>query len=246
VVAELTTIPVLGPAQTSGWHGLLDLYDRLPRHWTLVGGQLVHYWCAVRGRWPERATDDVDTVLDVRGEPQALLLVTGALRDLGFAADGTTPTGHQHRWRREQAIIDVLIPRHLGVRADRRTGVSGGTTIATPGAQKVIDRTGIAQVQVGERTGSIRRPSLVGALIGKAAARSVTLDRYRDRHLVDFGVLCSLLTPRDLDGEAPLDRSERGRLTWMRDEMRASRPAWAIVDGADTGLDRLDLILDED
>lgn len=242
---EPTLIPVLGRAQESGWIGLLELFERLPRHWTLVGGQLVHYWCAVRGRWPERATDDADTVLDVRGEPHALLLVTGVLRDLGFAATGTTPTGHQHRWQRGDAVIDLLIPRHLGARADSRTGVSGGTTLATPGAQKVIDRSSIAPVKVGKRTGAILRPSLIGALVGKAAARSVALDRHRDRHLIDFGVLCSLLDPSDGVEAETLDRSERGRLTWMVSEMRTNRPAWAFVGGADRGLGRLELILDD-
>jgi hypothetical protein len=38
--------PAMPPEQTASWLGVLDLYDRLPEGWTLIGGQLVHLHCA--------------------------------------------------------------------------------------------------------------------------------------------------------------------------------------------------------
>lgn len=38
--------------QTASWHALLDLYERHPEGWTLVGGQMVHLHCAERDYSP--------------------------------------------------------------------------------------------------------------------------------------------------------------------------------------------------
>lgn len=48
--------PAMPPEQTASWLGVLDLYDKLPMCWTLIGGQLVHLHCAERGQFPERPT----------------------------------------------------------------------------------------------------------------------------------------------------------------------------------------------
>ncbi len=74
---------------------------------------MVHLHCIERGVAPTRPTDDVDAVLDVRAEPGALHSFTTALVELGFASTGESWEGHQHRWQRGEAQIDVLIPRHL-------------------------------------------------------------------------------------------------------------------------------------
>ncbi|MEO9200667.1 MAG: hypothetical protein ABI206_18115 [Antricoccus sp.] len=47
-----------------------------------------------------------------------------ALSGVGFHADGISVEEHQHRWKRDQACSDVLIPDGAGERADKRTGVS--------------------------------------------------------------------------------------------------------------------------
>jgi hypothetical protein len=119
-------MPPMTRGQGEAWSGLLDLSERHPSGWTLVGGQMVHLHCIERGIAPTRPTDDVDTVLDVRAEPGALHSFTTALVELGFASSGESWEGHQHRWQRGEAQIDVLIPRHLGERAAGRRGVSAG------------------------------------------------------------------------------------------------------------------------
>lgn len=133
-------LPQMTPAQEEAWRALLDLHARKPAGWTLVGGQMVHLHCAERGVAPARPTDDVDAVVDVRAEPQALYQFTRELAAMGFEPRGFTPEGHQHRWFKGSASIDVLVPRGLGARADSRKGYGGGTTLATPGAQQALNR----------------------------------------------------------------------------------------------------------
>ncbi|QGQ18496.1 hypothetical protein GC089_03540 [Cellulomonas sp. JZ18] len=121
------SMPVMTGPQERSWHALLDLHERRPTGWTLVGGQMVHLHCAERGASPARPTDDADTVLDVRAEPYAHLQITTTLRELGFTPVGQTWNGHQHRWTREDhAVVDVLIPRHLGERAAKPRGPAAG------------------------------------------------------------------------------------------------------------------------
>ena len=94
---------------------------------------------------------------------------------------------------------------------------------------------------VGGRAGTVRRPDLLGALVAKAAANTVTLDPRRGRHLSDFAVLSTLLRPDDAVSSAgPRDRHYLGA---MLAAMAENRRSWARVDGAEEGLDRLSLAL---
>jgi hypothetical protein len=236
------TLPPMTPAQTAGWRAMLDLYDIHSTGWTLVGGQMVHLHCAERGGSPARPTDDLDAVLDVRAEPNALLTFTTALTDMGFTSDGETWTGHHHRWVRGEATIDVLIPRSLGERAAQRTGASGGTTLETPGAQQALNRTEDVDVVLGGRAGTVRRPNLLGALVAKAAAHTVSLDPARRRHVIDFAVLSTLI--RRSDDIASAGTRDRRYLEPMIRELAADRRAVLQVEGAQRGLDNLKLLLD--
>ena len=92
-------LPAMTGGQAASWHALMDLHDRLPDHWTLVGGQMVHLHCAEHGVSPERPTEDCPIRSDVRAAPDMLAHFTGALADLGFKPD-TSGEGLQHRWRR--------------------------------------------------------------------------------------------------------------------------------------------------
>lgn len=234
-------LPAMSAPQERSWLALLNLHDTHPTGWTLVGGQMVHLHCAERGVAPRRPTDDVDTVLDVRAEPHVLHGVTAALYGLGFRPAGVTWTGHQHRWELDDAVIDILIPRHLGVRASGRTGVTGATTIETPGAQQALDRTEEVEVQVAGRTGVVRRPNLLGALVAKAAANTVVLDPRRGRHLTDFAVLATLLQPED--DIASAGKRDRRYLDGMLAAIADNPRPWAGVEGATEALERLRLAL---
>lgn len=230
-------LPVMTEAQEAGWHALMDLYEAIPEGWALVGGQLVHLWCAQREMFVARPTDDADAVLDVREHPDIHLEVTSVLQGMGFTPQ-TNSDGVQHRWIKDKAVIDLLIPRHLGEFASKKAGAGGGRTIATPGAQKVLNRTEIVRVRVGDRLGSVPRPTLLGAIIAKASAYTVDLDNNRDRHLGDLVVLASMLLPGDVRAD-PMDALELSRVSNAVGHARVKPGAWAYVPAGEEALDRL-------
>jgi hypothetical protein len=45
-MSAVVVLPAMSEGQREGWHALLDLHDVMPVGWTLVGGQMVHLWCA--------------------------------------------------------------------------------------------------------------------------------------------------------------------------------------------------------
>lgn len=229
-------LPVMSAEQEASWFGLFHLAKNVPEGWTLVGGQMVHLHCAERGVEPYRSTPDVDTVLDVRGHPQILMTVTSALADAEFEPRGLTASGKQHRWVRGQATIDVLIPAFTG-HPGRGVGASGYPGLATPGAIYALKRSEAVEVTVGDVTGTVRRPTLVGALVIKSAAYSITVDPHRERHLDDLALLASMLTARDLRGV----ELSKGEVKYVREAAPAARDhlAATVIDGAIDGLTRL-------
>jgi hypothetical protein len=134
----MIVLPPMPPEQTASWIGLLDLHERLPEGWTLIGGQVVHLHCAERGQFPVRPTNDADTVIDVRADPTMLATFTETLTDLGFRSAGISAEGLQHRWVRGEASIDVLLPDGIGERASRRSGVTGSPTLPTAGGTQAL------------------------------------------------------------------------------------------------------------
>lgn len=216
----MTTIvmPVMLAGQAASWLGLMDRYERLDSGWTLVGGQLVHLHCAERGFQPERPTDDVDTVVDVRASRDMFATFTSALADLGFAPL-TSGDGVQHRWLRREAQIDVLLPDGVGERASSRLGSGGAPTIPTPGGTQALGRSQAVAVEVHGRAGYVLRPNLVGALIMKAAAHTIT-DAARGRHRLDFVTLAGLVG-RDDFSEGDLTKKDRLRIRGMVNACRA-------------------------
>lgn len=201
---------------------------------------MVHLHCAERGAAPSRPTDDLDTVLDLRSDGHILRTFTSALVEIGFSSAGSSPQGHQHRWTRDRASIDVLIPRHVG-RASERTGVTGGTTLEAPGAQQAIDRTADVVVDVTGAEGLVRRPNLLGALVAKAAAHTIPLDTAKRRHRADFAILTTLIGPSDRVESA--GKRDRAYLNTMIAALKEDQRTLFAVDGAIDGLEVLREIL---
>ncbi len=234
--------PPMSAAQTQAWWALIELGQRVDAGWTLVGGQLVHLHCRERGASPSRPTDDGDAALDVRAHPDMLRTFTEALVAIGFAPDARSGYGLQHRWIRDLAVIDVLIPRHLGERAASRAGAGGGPTIAAPGAQGALNRTERVTVIVAGATGEVPRPTLVGAIAAKAAALEIVNDPRWKRHVQDLVILSTLIR-----------RSDDFTVYSMRDFQRVRNAIGRTVidpsiaaplDDAAEGLARLRLALD--
>lgn len=235
-------LPAMSDPQAQAWHALIELGERFPSGWTIVGGQLIYLHCAERGASPSRPTDDGDAALDVRARPHMLLEFTTALLEMGFTSDAPSQFGMQHRWTRADAVIDVLIPRHLGARAASRLGAAGGRTIAAPGAQGALDRSEWVEVTVGSSTGPVPRPTLVGAIAAKAAALEIDDDPLWKRHVQDVAVLATLIRPRD--DFAVLSSRDFQRVRNVIGRAAVDRSIVASIDGAESGLARLTLALD--
>jgi hypothetical protein len=240
-MAEPIALPAMVGPQAAAWHALMDLHEKMPEHWTLVGGQMVHLHCAEHGISPERPTEDADTVLDVRASNDMLAQFTGALSDLGFTPD-TSGEGLQHRWVRadDAAQIDVLLPDGIGPRAASRHGIGGAPTLETPGGSQALTRSESIEVTVGERTGRVRRPNLVGALIMKAAAHTTAdSDTAKGRHRRDFLTLSSLVAARDFR-TAALRPKDRKRLRTMVEAVRRDQAAMIAAPDSERVLVRVE------
>ncbi len=237
-MAERVQMPAMNEAQKQSWYALMDLYERVNSDWTLIGGQLVHLHCAERGVSPTRPTNDVDTVVDIRAAPKILATFTGALKDLGFTPE-ISGDGIQHRWRRDDAQIDVLIPEGVGERAATRTGAGGAPTISSPGTTQALQRSEPVMILAEGRTGTVLRPNLIGALVSKAAARTeIASDRASTRHCTDFVVLANLVSARDFR-ETELNKRDRRRLQKMLAYCRNDGSAMSL-ENATGALDRLE------
>lgn len=237
-MTEAVPLPILGEPQKQSWHALFDLYEQLGANWTLIGGQVVHLHCAERGRFPIRPTNDVDTVVNIRSSPTMLTNFTRALKDLGFSPE-ISGDGVQHRWRRDLAQIDVLIPEGVGERAAVRSGAGGAPTIASPGATQALNRSEAIRVVAEGRIGTVLRPNLVGALVAKAAARTeIVSDAASSRHCSDFVVLATLISAGDFR-ETALVKKDRARLRSMVTCCRRDEAAMATEDAAEA-LERLE------
>ncbi len=196
---------------------------------------MVFLHCCERGApSAARPTDDGDLALNVRARPTVLADITAVLVQLGFRSVGISPEGHEHRWTRGDAQLDILVPTGLGNRAGKHTGITGSTTVAAPGAQQAISRSELVQVAAGGVTGRAWRPSLLGALVAKAGAYT-TPDPYRDRHIQDFAVLASLIGRADL-ASGSVTKSDRRHLVAMLKALETKPGLWADVDGADRGV----------
>lgn len=233
--------PPMSAAQTQSWLTLLELGRRFPSDWTVVGGQMVFLHCLERGAAPARPTDDGDAALDVRARPGILREFTNELEAMGFAADIPSSLGVQHRWRRDEAVIDVLIPRFLGERAAMRHGAGGAPTIAAPGAQGALDRSEPVTLVVEGVSGTVPRPTLVGAIAAKAAALEIVDDPGWRRHVQDLTVL-STIVRRDDDFSVYSTR-DISRVRNAIGHTVLDRSIVSSINGADDGLNRLRLAL---
>lgn len=201
-------LPPLIGGQAVSWSALIELAPAFGNNWLLVGGQMVFLHEVERSVTDVRPTDDVDVVVNLRAEPAGLARIHSALISAGFDQDSPGPEGIAHRYRRGAAVIDVLAPDNVGQRAQLKLG--SGRTIEAPGTSQAFHRSGIVSVEIEGETALIRRPDLVGALLGKAAAVvkiSSQTAASRAKHLRDFDSLAKLLGVDDRQG-ADLTRIE--------------------------------------
>jgi hypothetical protein len=209
-------LPPLAGGQKDSWHALIEIAPHLGDHWLLIGGQMVFLHEVEREASDVRPTNDIDLVVDLRVEPTGLRHTHDVLAQAGFTQDLPSPEGVAHRYRRDGATIDVLAPDHMGPRAHLSLG--SGRTIEAPGTSQAFGRVERVQVELDDTTsGLVRRPTLIGALLGKASAvlEIVAMSAAeRTKHVRDVDALARLLGAADRAG-ASLTAKERSMLTRM-------------------------------
>ncbi|HEX7738739.1 MAG TPA: hypothetical protein VF426_03735 [Marmoricola sp.] len=225
VVIEL---PVLGAPVDELWQTLLDLGDQLDVPWTLVGGQMVLLHALEHQQLPPQISQDGDVIADIRAMPGSLTQLVDHLERMGFALQSISTEGIAHRYIRpaepRPVVIDVLAPEGLGERADLTTSPPG-RTIEVPGGTQALARTERVTIVHAGRTGTIPRPTLLAAIIGKAAATALPSP---DRHYRDLALLCALVTDPFALAEQ-VTRKDRQRLRLASNLLDQAHPAWLLV-----------------
>jgi hypothetical protein len=206
-------LPALAGGQAASWHALIEIAPQLGQHWLLIGGQMVFLHEVERKSAEIRPTNDVDLVIDLRIDPRGLGHTHTVLARAGFAQDLPSPEGVAHRYRRGEATIDVLAPDHMGSRATLALG--NGRTIEASGTSQALGRVSLVRAELDDNTAAVvRLPTLVGALLGKAAAATEIISMSpaeRAKHVRDVDALARLLGPADRAGAA-LTNKERSTL----------------------------------
>ena len=208
------TVPNFGSKHRASWLALLELAEVFSiqkngeAQWAVFGGQMVVLHAAEHGVSvpTDRETTDGGVIANVRVTQHALRELSRQLERLGFE-HLAGPQGQGHRFVRGAASIDVLAPDNLGKRA-RLTTINGLATVEAPGGTQALNRSEAIDVTVGEMTGTIMRPSLLGAILAKIAAASLPGS---DRHLRDAALLLTLVDD-PLQLAEQLTSSERRRL----------------------------------
>lgn len=229
-MAEIVVdLPPLVGGQAASWAALVELAPAFTDNWLLVGGQMVFLHEVERRAIDVRPTVDIDVVVDLRAEPAGLARIHALLAAAGFEQDPPSPDGAAHRFRRGAATLDVLAPDNIGRRA--RLDIGLGRTIQAPGTRQAFGRSGTVTVEVDGVSAEIRRPDLIGALIGKAAAVTKITSQSsanKAKHFRDVDSLARLLGPDDRS-TADLSSSERRLLEGFIDQPDLSDVATASL-----------------
>ncbi len=188
-------LPALPGHDDALWETLIELADLRPGEWTLIGGQMVYLHAMEHAAPPPRVSTDLDVLVNARIVTGGVSAFVAAIESRGFRLDGSSPEGIAHRYRRDGVSVDVLAPEGLSPRSDLTT-TPPGRTLQVPGGTQALNRTELLPVHTSTSEGVVPRPSLLGAIVGKAVA--VGVDDVPDAQRLDFAFLLSLV-------EAPLD-----------------------------------------
>jgi hypothetical protein len=224
------TLQGMTPAQKESWRTLLDLYDDFPAGWCLIGGQMVWILALEHGVEPMRTTEDVDVVVDIRTDQGAIQRLCAWLESHRFKLDGISADGIGHRYVSTkytgpgQVMFDVLAPDNIGERADLATSPPA-RTVSAPGSRNVLDSAQAIEIVLEERTGHIMRPSLVAAILAKAAATRIPVRENPGRDWSDVAFLLSLVSD-PMGTAAELTRRQRHGLRAIKRLLDADHPVW--------------------
>ena len=221
-------LPLLEALESALWDALLDIADKMPSGWTLIGGQMVLLHGLEKGRVPPRVSDDLDLVVDVRVRPHVLAPMVAALVDLGFETTGVSADGVAQRFVRGDVAVDLVVPDGVGERVDLRT-IGAGVTVEVGGGTFALERSGPLEVRTGNRTGEVPRPDLAGAVLIKAVAVKRDRKRGPERHLRDLAFLLSLVED-PLALRSALGSRKRRQIGAVSQLADPEHEAWRLID----------------
>lgn len=222
VEREPVRLPTLAGHDDELWDTLIELSEVRPGEWTLIGGQMVFLHAIENDTTPPRISTDLDVLVNARITGRPIAAFAAGLENLGFEQDGISPDGIAHRYRRNRVTIDVLAPEGLGEWTDLTT-TPPGRTLQVPGGTQALDRTELLPVATSNRAGHIPRPSLLGAVVGKAMA--VAVDDVPDAQRLDFVFLLSLIVdPFTLADQ--LTTKDRRRIRARRELITGEHRVW--------------------
>lgn len=195
---DRVTLGQMTPAQEESWRILIDLYPVFPSGWCLIGGQMVWLFANEYNVDPIRATEDVDVAVDIRANQQAIRRLCAWLESRHLMLEGMNTDGIGHRYVSStyqgpgRVMFDVLAPDNVGERADLTTSPPA-RTVSAPGTRNALDAAQRIEVVLGDRTGQILRPSLLAAIVAKAAATTIPVRENPERDWRDAAFLLSLV-----------------------------------------------------
>jgi hypothetical protein len=223
---EPVRLPTLQGHDDELWDTLIELSEVRAGEWTLIGGQMVFLHAIEHGASPPRISTDLDVLVNARIAGRPVAAFAAGLEDLGFELDGISPDGIAHRYRRNRVTIDVLAPEGLGDRADLTT-TPPGRTLQVPGGTQALDRTELLPVSTSSRSGHVPRPSLLGAIVGKALA--VRVDDVPDAQRLDFVFLLSLVDDPFAMADQ-LGKTDRRRIRSRQELLDGEHRVWNALD----------------
>ena len=230
---EPVRLPTLPGHDDELWAALIELSDLRQGEWTLIGGQMVFLHAMEHGAQPPRVSTDLDVLVNARVVSGGVREFVASIEAVGFALVGASAEGIAHRYQRGGVSIDVLAPEGLGSRTDLIT-TPPGRTLQVPGGTQALDRTELVPVVFGDHQGFVPRPSLLGAIVGKAVA--VDVDDVPDAQRLDLALLLSLVDDPIKLAE-PLTKKDLKRLRTRSEMLYPAQPAWRGLadDAADRG-----------
>lgn len=125
--------------------------------------------------------------------------------------------------------VDILAPENVGDRASVFTR-KPARTVSALGANQAFTRSNLVSVTASgdtgrvPRTGQVRRPNVLSALITKAAATTISVRTNRDRDWEDAALLLSILADPLAAREECGKRDSRTRCAGLPAQLSTRKP----------------------
>lgn len=245
----------LTPAALDGWQVLFELAQVDSENWCLLGGQMMYVLAAEAGRTLPRPTDDIDVVVNVRARPGCTEWFAAWLEAQEFELETVSPEGIGHRFSKGarsgpgRVVFDILAPEGLRSGTNVFT-IRPARTVQAPGTTQALARAELVTVAItdvsggGQVVGQVRRPPVLSALVGKAAATTIAARANPEPDWQDAALALSLLeNPRAARREC--DSKDLARLKRLRRLLDPTDSAWRILasDERDRGVAALEFLI---